>query len=380
MPSPPIDARSPAHVTLDGRRLTVFGGCDYLALSRAPAVLDAARAGIERFGLSVTASRETSGNTSAHERLERAARAFFSSALPGADALLLPDGYTANLAVFQALAALGRRVAILDERTHQSVADGAVLGDLRVLRAPHLDAEAALDLARVHAADGPVIATDGVFAASGAEAPVSRLLRGLPSEAVLLVDDCHGVAARGPRGRGSLESLGADPSRVILTTTLAKGMGVAGGLVVASPGVTAAARAHASAYICTTPIAPALALAAAAAMDEIDRDPARLHRLRQNAAALHAAVGVTPCRPDPPAIAAFTLGDAGAMQALREALADDAMVVPLIRYPGGPAPLYFRAAVNADHTPEDMDRLATHLAGARASAVVMPPASMEAAP
>ncbi|MEL7474508.1 MAG: aminotransferase class I/II-fold pyridoxal phosphate-dependent enzyme, partial [Planctomycetota bacterium] len=147
MPADPIDTRAPARVTLSGRTLTAFGGCDYLALSRAPAVLDAVREGLDRYGLSVTASRETTGNTEAHEQLERAVRVFFDPVLPGHDVLLCPDGYIANLAAAQSLRARGVRRAWLDAHAHKSLEDAAHAAGLPISRYPHQETPSFVDAA-----------------------------------------------------------------------------------------------------------------------------------------------------------------------------------------------------------------------------------------
>ncbi|MEO0483670.1 MAG: pyridoxal phosphate-dependent aminotransferase family protein [Planctomycetota bacterium] len=378
MPSEPIDTRTPAHATLNGRRLTVFGGCDYLGLSRAPAVIDAVRAGLDRYGLSVTASRETSGNTAAHTELEALAAGFFEPVLAGASALLCPDGYTANLIALQTLAAMGVREAVIADRAHQSLHDATRFVGLEIKTYARDRAGEAAAAARGCAR--PVVLTDGVFASDGAVAPVTALLDALPSQALLLIDDCHGVACLGDRGRGTLEALGVREragERVVLTTTLAKGVGAMGGLMVGSVAMIERARTSASVYIGTTPTPPAVAMAASAALREIDRDPSRLRRLRDNTERLHktlatvfgshaattaAADGVSNRTP----IATWSHEDPAVMDRVDGVLRDRGLLVPLIEYPGGPAPRYFRCSVNADHTADDLSRLGEALAAADA--------------
>ena len=62
------EADRPA-VPRDEAGLIVFGGCDYLGLSRHPRVVAAAAAGLDEYGISVSASRSTTGDTAAHRRL-----------------------------------------------------------------------------------------------------------------------------------------------------------------------------------------------------------------------------------------------------------------------------------------------------------------------
>src|SRR4051794_21740174 len=90
-----------------GRKLIYFGGCDYFRLSQHPQVLRALTSGLKRYGLNVAASRTTTGNHRLYHDLETELAAFF-----GAErAVLLPNGYSTNIAVAQGLR--GQFAAIL---------------------------------------------------------------------------------------------------------------------------------------------------------------------------------------------------------------------------------------------------------------------------
>jgi len=331
-----------------------FGGCNYLGLAQDPRVVDATRTALEQFGLSSSASRETTGNTDPHEALERRLGAF--TGYPAS--LLLPDGYTANLAALQALEAQGFTHALIDERAHRSLVDAARVARMATLRYAHRDPDhAARTIART---PGRVaLLTDGVFTADGAIAPLHALLDALRDSDTLLVDDCHGFGVLGPSGRGTPHHTRTerDP-RVLVTTTLSKGLGCAGGVVLGAEETLASARANASAYICTTPASPALAAGAIAALGILETDPSLPARLRENAQHLRSvlAAHAPEIHADPTPIRAFTPADPDTMHALELSLLDEGIVAPLIRYPGGPASLYFRLSVSAAHTREDIDR------------------------
>src|SRR5678816_4603436 len=81
----------------DGRKLIYFGGCDYLRLSSHPSVLKAVHRGLERCGLSTSASRTTTGNHRVYGEIEHRAAEFFESPR----AVLTSSGYLANVAVVQ---------------------------------------------------------------------------------------------------------------------------------------------------------------------------------------------------------------------------------------------------------------------------------------
>ncbi|MDQ7014659.1 MAG: pyridoxal phosphate-dependent aminotransferase family protein [Planctomycetota bacterium] len=333
----------------DGRRVVSFGGCNYLALANHPAVVRAVRDGLDRFGLSSTASRETTGNAAPHELLEHGLADF----LRVERVLLVPDGYLANIAACQGLARSGLSCAIIDERGHPSLVDAARTAGLGVGTFAHADPRSlvrALDALRPGRV---VVMTDGVFTADGEPAPIADLLEALGPADRLLVDDCHGLGVLGPAGRGSVPHAGVHDPRIVVTSSLAKGIGCAGGIVAGTETDIDHCRA-ASAYICTTPIAPAMAQGTRAALRVLIAEPARLDRLRDNTArvraGLHNLTVLAKGNLWNTPIAAFTLGDLATMERTEKELLDAGYRVPLIRYPGGPAEAYFRLSVNAEHT------------------------------
>ena len=56
---------------IDGKPCLNFAWCDYLGLSQHPTVIEAAKAAIDRYGTSVSASRMVSGDTPLHRELEQ---------------------------------------------------------------------------------------------------------------------------------------------------------------------------------------------------------------------------------------------------------------------------------------------------------------------
>ena len=357
MPAPAFQASDATTVTLaDGRVVVSFGGCNYLGLASHPAVVDAVRVALEVFGLSATASRETTGNATPHESLELELAEFLNVER----ALLVPDGYIANIAACQGFAGRGVSVALIDERGHASLADAARTAGLRVVRYDHACPESVAEALRTARPSAAVVMTDGVFTADGELAPVADLLGELGAHDWLLVDDCHGLGTVGRGGRGSVAEARLDDPRVVVTSSLAKGLGGAGGIVAGSGSFVTHCH-RSSGYICTTPIAPALAEGTRAALSVLRAEPGLLDTLHANAVRLRSGlrrlglISDTDDRATP--LAAFTIGDTPTMERLASGLLDDGYRVPLIRYPGGPAEAYFRLSVNAEHTAEQIDGL-----------------------
>lgn len=362
MTAPPIDACSPTSAELHGRTVLTFGGCNYLGLAQHPRVIAAVTDALSRFGLSTSASRETTGNTAVHAELERLATEFCGHAA----GLLVPDGYIANLTAMQALAKLGVREAVIDQRAHPSLRDAAHLAGMHTRVFHHLDAEHARSV--LHSCNGPaVVLTDSVFAADGSIAPAGHHYSSLRSVDRLLLDDCHGFGVLGRGGRGLADHLALPTEQLVVTTTLAKGLGCAGGMVMGEPALINLARTHATAYICTTPCSPALAAGAIEALRLLRDDAGLTDTLHRNTRSLRAGLAahfaVDPDHPIP--IVAFHTSSAEQMRAMHRHALDQGILAPLVEYPGGPAPIYFRLSVTARHTDDQIEQLTRVLTAAR---------------
>lgn len=354
MPSFPPDSSTASTAEIQGRSVVTFGGCNYLALAHHPLVHQAVRDAIPSFGLSTSASRATTGNAAAHQRLEDTLRDFCAHE----SALLVPDGYIANLAAFQGLAALGVKHAVLDQRAHSSLSDAAKLAGLQIHRYEHLDAiDAATMITKL--VGSVVLATDAVFTTDGVLAPVHDLYKALRRGDHLLLDDCHGFAVLGDQGRGTASELAFASEQLIVTTTLAKGLGCAGGVVMGAHAPVRAAREHSTAYICTTPASPALCAGALRAIEILRTDQHIHEQLRRNTQRVRTILQdhhiETHSNNTP--IFAFTIGDESDMHELADAMLERGVLLPLMSYPNGPAPTYFRLSVTAAHTDAQLEQL-----------------------
>jgi 8-amino-7-oxononanoate synthase len=351
----PVQRATATTVTMGGREVLAFGGCNYLGLAFHPEVVRAAIDAFRDYGLSTSASRETTGNTTAHDDLESALAEFVGAAV----VTVLPDGYSANLAAAEGLA-VTHQLALVDAQCHTSIFEAATGAGMEVVRFEHLDPNAAAAVARAYPDKRIAIFTDGVFAADGALANARGLLAALPPNGTLVIDDCHGFCVMGEGGRGTISHWGVenDP-RLCMTSSLAKGLGCHGGMVAGSRQLAEHIRTRSPAYICTTPAGPPIVRAALRSLEVLRREPERVERLHDVARRLDAglrALGLQPVAAPTP-VFAFTLGDNARMRAVHEGLLEDGFLAPLITYPGGPADLYFRLAVNAEHGAEDVDAL-----------------------
>lgn len=360
MPNIPSDFCTATTIRRDHTEFISFGGCNYLGLAHHPSVLKAARDATEVYGLSSSASRETTGNARPHQSLETQLTAFCKLEA----GLLVPDGYTANLAALQGLEVLGVKHAVIDQRAHASLKDAAILAGLTIHLYDHLDGDHAQRI--IANLDGAsVIMTDSVFTTDGDLAPIHALHDSLRTVDWLLLDDCHGFGVLGNHGNGTANELGLGSDQLIITTTLAKGLGCAGGMVMGASVPVESARSHSIAYRCTTPASPILVAAGLTALDLLKSNPTIHTNLQRNIDHVREILRSfhLPAHSLMTPIFAFTIGDEVNMKSIEQSMLESEIILPLMDYPNGPAPIYFRLAVNASHTHEQLEELRIQLAG-----------------
>ncbi len=108
--------------TIGGRQFVNFTSYNYVGMSGDPAVAKAAKAAIDRYGTSVSASRLASGEKELHGELERAIARFL-----GAEAALsFVGGHATNETVIGHLVGPGDLV-LHDALAHNSIVQGAIL-------------------------------------------------------------------------------------------------------------------------------------------------------------------------------------------------------------------------------------------------------------
>lgn len=205
-----------------------LAGNDYLGLSSHPLVLEAAGRALAEYGLGATGSRLVRGTTERHDDLERALAGWI-----GAErALVYSSGYLSNLGVIRALSGLSPASLILaDAHCHASMVDGCRLAKAETIVFEHGSVEALEKLLKAHPGRPKLVLTESVFSVDGDLAPLVDLHAVSRAHgALLMVDDAHGLGVVGPSGAGGASFL-AGEGDVVITATLSKALGGAGGVV-----------------------------------------------------------------------------------------------------------------------------------------------------
>ncbi|TWH99125.1 8-amino-7-oxononanoate synthase [Luteimonas cucumeris] len=360
-----VSRRDGARLEVDGRWLVGFCGNDYLGLSQQFGVVAALQDAASRDGIGSTASHLVCGHHAAHDALEREVADW----LEYPRALLLGSGFLANLAVVQAL--LGSDdVCVQDRLNHASLIDAARLADCRLRRYPHADAEGALRQLRSVPDGAAMLATDGVFSMDGDIAPLRALmLAARMQQALVYVDDAHGVGVLGANGRGSVALSGLGAADVPLQlVTLGKALGGYGAVLVGDDTLIQHLSETARPYIYSTAIPPAQAAASLAAVKIARREEWRRVKLRESIVRLRtsaAAHGLELLPSDTP-IQPFICGSEARALAFATALEDAGYWVAAIRPPTVPeGGARLRITLSALHGAAEIDGLIDTLSRVR---------------
>ncbi|WP_307970121.1 aminotransferase class I/II-fold pyridoxal phosphate-dependent enzyme [Salinispora arenicola] len=197
-------------------------------MSAHPAVTAAATAALAGYGLGSTGSRLVRGSTTVHHDLEEDLAGWL-----GAErALVFSSGYLANVGAIRGLVQ-PRTLLVSDAHNHASLIDGCRISGAETMVTPHADVDA-VRAALAAAPNRPaVVVTESVFSVDGDLAPLAELHAVTRAHgALLLVDDAHGLGVIGPGGAGGATAAGlAGELDVIVTATLSKALGGAGGVV-----------------------------------------------------------------------------------------------------------------------------------------------------
>jgi glycine C-acetyltransferase len=339
---------------------------NYLGMSLRREVIEAEEAATAAFGAGPGAVRFISGTYRQHVELERQLAAFHRREA----AMLFSSAYATTLGVLVPLIT-AETVIISDELNHNCIINAMRLArpkDKQIYR--HVDMA---DLeAKLAAAAGSgqfrraIVVTDGIFSMRGDWAPLPRIQdlaerfdAAFPENAVVVVDDSHGVGAFGRTGRGTEEFTGARPADVLIAT-LGKALGVNGGYVAGGRPLVEYLRETAPLYIYSNPITPGEAAAAAKALSILDSPEGLrlLDHLRAMTARFEKGIvdlGYETIPGEHPVVP-LMVRDTPKTNALVRHLKDHGILATGLKYPVVPrGDEEIRFQVSADHTAQDID-------------------------
>ncbi|MFN2621716.1 MAG: aminotransferase class I/II-fold pyridoxal phosphate-dependent enzyme [Chthoniobacterales bacterium] len=327
---------------------------NYLGLANHPEVIAAAHEALATHGMGACGSPTLSGMTDLHRQLEKRMAEF----LGYEDAMLFNSGFGGALG---SISGLMRKsdVAVMDNRSHLSLRDGAVLARTRVDRFEHND-PASLDAALArHKTKRRLVIVEGIYSMDGDFGHLDALIDVAHSHgASVFVDEAHSMLACGPTGRGAVEHFGVNKQVRILYGTFSKAFGALGGFVAGSKEMLDYLRLYAHPYVYSCALPPVVVAAILKALELGSSQPELRKRLWENADYFHKqldGLGIDTGNSNT-YIMPIVIGDRDRMHRLCHELRYRGLWVAPVDYPAVPEDkICFRACVTANHTRADLN-------------------------
>ncbi|HVH63197.1 MAG TPA: glycine C-acetyltransferase [Candidatus Dormibacteraeota bacterium] len=330
---------------------------NYLGLADHPALVDAAKEALDRWGYGMASVRFICGTQEVHKELEAALTDFLGTE----DTILYSSCFDANGGIFEAL--LDERDAVIsDALNHASIIDGIRLCKARRFRYANRDM-ADLEKQLQDSADARfrMVVTDGVFSMDGYLAPLREICDLAESHnAMVMVDDSHAVGFIGANGRGSHEAAGVVGRIDAITGTLGKALGGAsGGYVSGRKELVAMLRQRSRPYLFSNSVAPPI-VAASLKVLELLRSAGELRRtLEANTQYFRRRMAEEgfDILPGEHPIVPVMVGDAALAARMAALMLEKGVYVIGFSYPVVPqGKARIRCQVSAAHTREELER------------------------
>jgi 8-amino-7-oxononanoate synthase len=356
---PELLASADAHTEINygGKSHRVLNLCsyNYLGLANHPDVIAAAHHALDTHGLGACGSPMLSGMTDLHRELESQIAKF----LRREDAMLFNSGFGGALGTISGLLRKSD-VAILDNRSHLSLRDGAVLSRCRTEKFEHNDS-ASLDVAlKRQSGRRQLVIVEGIYSMDGDFGKLAELIEVAESHgASVFIDEAHSVLGCGKNGRGAAEQFEVEERVPLIYGTFSKAFGALGGFVAGSKDTLQYLRFYAHPYVYSCALPPTVIAGLVKALEIAIAEGPRLRKqLWENADYFHdklrelgvdTGMSTTYVMP-------IVIGDRERMYRLGHELRRRGLWVAPVDYPAVPQNrICFRACVTAKHTRADLD-------------------------
>jgi len=363
---PARDGRGPRYLIADegDKPFLRMNSNSYLGMALRSEVITAEETAAASLGAGPGAVRFISGTWSTHVALEQRLAAFHGRAA----AMLFSSAYATVMGLIPPLVT-DRTAVISDALNHNCIINAMALARPAEKHIyPHLDMselERALASAS-KSCNRAIVVTDGIFSMRGDHAPLDKVMAlarsydgAFAENAIVVVDDSHGVGAFGATGRGTEEYTASGPAD-LLVATLGKAFGVNGGYVVADATIIRYLRETSPFYIYSNPITPPEAAAAHKAVDILDSQTGRamLAHLQAMTARFRAGLvklGLETLAGEHPVVP-LMLRDTARTAAMVAHLRREGILATGLNYPVVPkGDEEIRFQISADHTAADID-------------------------
>ena len=356
-----IDSHQDTEVTMDGKKVLMFGSNSYMGLTYDKRIVDAAIAAIKKYGTGCAGSRFLNGTLDLHIQLEHELAEFVGKD----EALVYSTGFSVNAGVVSALT--GRNDYILgDDRDHASIVDGRRLSFSTFYHYKHNDMddlESQLKKCRAEAIK--LIVTDGLFSMEGDLAKLPEIVELKKKyNASIMVDEAHGLGVFGRNGRGTCDHFGVTDDVDLIMGTFSKSLASIGGFIAADKDTINYLRHTSRTYIFSASNTPAATAAAMEALHILKSEPERIDNLWEitnYALKEFKDAGFEIGDTESPIIPLYVRDVEKTFEVTKLAFEKGVFINPVIPPACAPQDTLVRVALMATHTKEQVDRCVSAL-------------------
>ena len=351
-----IESDQDTEVTINGKKVLMFGSNSYLGLTCHPKVKEAAKNAIDKYGTGCAGSRFLNGNLDIHMQLEeRLAKLVNKEA-----ALCYSTGFQVNQGVISCVTGRNDYV-ILDELDHASIIDGSRLTFAKVLKFAHNNMK---DLERKLKLCDPdkvkLIVVDGIFSMEGDITNLPEIVRlSEKYQASIMVDDAHALGVIGKNGSGTASHFGLTDKVDLIMGTFSKSMASIGGFIAADKTAINFIKHNSRSLMFSASMTPSSAASVLAAIEIMENEPERITRLMdltKYARNSFKEMGFDTGKSESPIIPLFIRDDIKALQMAQRLLEEGVFINPVVSPAVPKEDCIIRFSLMATHSFDQVDR------------------------
>jgi glycine C-acetyltransferase len=334
---------------------------NYLGISYRPEVKKAAIEAVEHYGLGASGSPILSGTMDIHVHLADAMARFKAKDA----AILFPTGYSANVGFISSLMRAGDNI-ILDQYSHASIVDGAILAKARTVFFRHNNP---MDLERklLKCTGKKLVVVEGVYSMDGDVCQLPEIVEVCKRHgARILIDEAHSTFLFGPNGRGVAEHFGLDKEVDFHLGTFSKSLGGQGGFVCGSKDLVDYVNAFGRSRFFSCNLAPPVAAGLLAGVQIVENEPQLRAKLWSNVAYLRrrfAEDGIDIGKSTSQVMPVLVNNDAKVF-AVAEKIQDRGLYLQPVTYPAVPKhKSRLRISVSAAHSEDELEQAVRVIGG-----------------